>query len=124
MQVSHAWLQGETTLAGCLTDANIVCQTVQVISHCAESLSTATHLAVIRALLTIATSEHFVAHGEALVQCVKVVFNLAIATEDRTVALTAQNALLQARLLLPDNNCHGARVRCSVPCCCAFMRRL
>jgi hypothetical protein len=53
------------------------------------------HLAVIQALLTIATSEYFVPHGETLVQCLKVVFNLAIATEDEMVTLTAQNALLQ-----------------------------
>lgn len=53
------------------------------------------HLAVIQSLLTIATSEHFVPHGETLVQCLKVVFNLAIATDDEMVTLTAQNALLQ-----------------------------
>ena len=78
-----------------------------IVTRCADSNNTATHLAAIRAILTIVTSEHFVAHGEALVDCLKLAFNLAIATEDRMVGMTAQNALLQVR---PK---HGTQIRSS-----------
>ena len=77
-----------------------MCKAVHVVTTCADSTQKSVHLAVIQALLTIATSEHLVPHGETLVQCLKVVFNLAIATEDELVTLTAQNALLQVRSLL------------------------
>lgn len=101
VQVAYAWLQGETTSAGSLKDVqNSVCRAVHVVTTCADSTQKSVHLAVIQALLTIATSEHFVPHGATLVQCLKVVFNLAIATEDELVTLTAQNALLQVRCLL------------------------
>jgi hypothetical protein len=50
---------------------------------------------VLRLLLTITTSEHFVPHGDALVQCIKTVFNLAIASDDAVIKRTACNALLQ-----------------------------
>jgi hypothetical protein len=73
----------------------VVVTSIKLVTRCSDSINIATQLAVLRALLTIATSEHFVAHGQALVHCMKIVFNLAIATEDRTVGLTAQNALLQ-----------------------------
>lgn len=68
-------------------------------------MQTSVHLAVIQALLTIATSEYFVPHGDTLVQCLKVVFNLAIATDDELVTLTAQNALLQVRCPLQTTTC-------------------
>lgn len=82
---------------------------IAVVTKCSDSLASTTQLAVVRALLTVATSEHFVAHGEALVQCMRIVFNLAIATEDRTIGLTAQNALLQVCSHLIPSLC-GATV--------------
>jgi hypothetical protein len=95
MQVSHAWLQGETSLEGAISEKNLVVRIIRIISRCSDSVDSAIHLSVIRAVLTIATSEHFVAHGEALVDCLKLLFNMAIATDDRMVGMTAQNALLQ-----------------------------
>ena len=41
------------------------------ITKCGENSSEAVQLAVIRALLTITTAEHFVAHGESLMQAVR-----------------------------------------------------
>lgn len=58
-------------------------------------MSRSVHLSVVRLLLTITTSEHFIAHGDALVQCIKTVFNLAIASDDAVIKRTACNALLQ-----------------------------
>ena len=80
-----------------MADKNMVTRCLKIIARCSDSVNSAVHLSVIRAVLTIATSEHFVAHGEALVECLKLVFNMAIATEDRVVAMAAQNALLQVR---------------------------
>ncbi len=46
-------------------------QVVTSITKCGENSSEAVQLAVIRALLTITTAEHFVAHGESLMQAVR-----------------------------------------------------
>jgi hypothetical protein len=100
-QVAHAWLQDETSSAGSPKEDNLVCKAIRVVSTCADSLQKSVHLGIIQALLTIATSEHFVPHGEALVQCLKLVFNMAIATDDDLTSLTAQNALLQVHAALP-----------------------
>lgn len=97
LQVAHAWIQGQTSLDGAAQEDNTVSTTLAIVARCAESIQPATHLAVIRALLTIVSAEHFVPHGEALVECIKIIVNLAIGTDDRTVGLTAQNALLQVR---------------------------
>lgn len=92
-----------------------MCKAVNIVTTCGDSMQKSVHLAVIQALLTIATSEHFVPHGETLVQCLKVVFNLAIATDDELVTLTAQNALLQVcSSLLTPTYVHVYR-ECSVP---------
>ena len=98
VQVAHAWLQGETSVRGTLTDDNIVTVVSKLVVKCADSLSSSVHLSVIRALLTIATSEHFVPHGECLVYCLRTVFNLAIASESPDIKRTACNALLQVCL--------------------------
>jgi hypothetical protein len=95
MQVAHAWLQGETSVRGLLTEHNTVTQAVAAAVCCADSMSRSVHLSVVRLLLTITTSEHFVPHGDALVQCIKTVFNLAIASDDAVIKRTACNALLQ-----------------------------
>lgn len=80
---------------GSMSEANLVCQAIHAISVCADSMSSHVHLGVIQALLTVAMSEFFIVHGEALVQCLKIIFNLAIATDDKMISLTAHNALLQ-----------------------------
>ena len=43
-------------------------QVVQLVSKCGEQSGEAIQLAVLRALLTIATAEHFVVHGDCLMQ--------------------------------------------------------
>lgn len=78
-----------------MTEDNLVCQAIRAITDCADSMNSQVHLGVIQALLTIAMSELFVVHGEALVQCLKIIFNLAIATDEKMISLTAHNALLQ-----------------------------
>ena len=43
-------------------------QVVQLVSKCGEQMGEGVQLAVLRALLTIGTAEHFVAHGDCLIQ--------------------------------------------------------
>eukprot|EP00892_Ulva_mutabilis_P008052 jgi/Ulvmu1/5619/UM023_0158.1 len=93
--VAYAWLHGETSSCGAIAEDNLVTQAIRAVSVCADSMSSQVHLVVIQALLTIAMSEFFIVHGEALVQCLKIIFNLAIATDDKMISLTAHNALLQ-----------------------------
>ena len=70
-------------------------QVVALVSKCGESHSEAVQLAVIRALLTITTAEHFVVHGDSLMQAVRTVFNVAIGSESVEIQRTARSALLQ-----------------------------
>ncbi|KAL0043362.1 hypothetical protein WJX79_002614 [Trebouxia sp. C0005] len=93
--VAHAYLQAESTPAGRLDDNNTVSQVVALVSKCGESHSEAVQLAVIRALLTITTAEHFVVHGDSLMQAVRTVFNVAIGSESVEIQRTARSALLQ-----------------------------
>ncbi|DBA73285.1 hypothetical protein WJX77_003623 [Trebouxia sp. C0004] len=93
--VAHAYLQAESTPAGRLDDNTTVSQVVSLVSKCGESHSEAVQLAVIRALLTITTAEHFVVHGDSLMQAVRTVFNVAIGSESVEIQRTARSALLQ-----------------------------
>lgn len=93
--VAHAYLQAESTPAGRLDDNTTVSQVVALVSKCGESHSEAVQLAVIRALLTITTAEHFVVHGDSLMQAVRTVFNVAIGSESVEIQRTARSALLQ-----------------------------
>jgi len=45
-----------------------VAQVVVLASRCGEAGSDAVQLAVVRALLTVVTAEHFVVHGDCLMQ--------------------------------------------------------
>lgn len=45
-------------------------QVVQLVSRCGEQSGEPIQLAVLRALLTIATAEHFIVHGDCLMQVV------------------------------------------------------
>lgn len=97
--MAYAWLHGETSSAGALAEDNLVCRAIRAVSVCADSMNGQVHLVVIQALLTVAMSEFFIVHGEALVHCLKIIFNLAIATDEKMISLTAHNALLQVCLL-------------------------
>lgn len=66
-----------------------------LVSKCGESHSEAVQLAVIRALLTITTAEHFIVHGDSLLQAVRTVFNVAIGSDSTEIQRTARSALLQ-----------------------------
>lgn len=71
-------------------------QVVELVSKAAtESNSEAVHLAVIRALLTITTAEHFIVHGDSLMQAVRCVFNIALGSSSADIQRTARSALLQ-----------------------------
>jgi hypothetical protein len=49
--------------------AGVACaQVVGIVARCGETTSADVQLAVVRALLTITTAEHFRAHGDCLVQ--------------------------------------------------------
>ena len=69
---------------------------VELVSKAAtESNSEAVHLAVIRALLTITTAEHFIVHGDSLMQAVRCVFNIALGSSSADIQRTSRSALLQ-----------------------------
>jgi hypothetical protein len=64
-------------------------------ARCGESNSAPIQLAVVKALLTFVTAEHFLVHGDSLMQAVRTVFNLAIGAGGPDIQSTAQSALLQ-----------------------------
>ena len=66
-----------------------------MVVKCGEAPGEALQLAVIRALLTFSTAEHFLAHGDCLMAAVRTVFNLALGSEAEIIKRTACNALLQ-----------------------------
>lgn len=71
-----------------------------MVIKCGETNNEALQLAVVRALLTFTTAEHFIAHGECLLAAVRAVFNLALGSENPVNKRTACNALLQVRAAL------------------------
>jgi brefeldin A-inhibited guanine nucleotide-exchange protein len=102
--VAHAWLHGESgagggmdllSAHGSIDGDDTVAQVVKMVIKCGETSNEALQLAVVRALLTFTTAEHFVAHGECLLAAVRAVFNLALSSEDAVNKRTACNALLQ-----------------------------
>mmetsp|Transcript_13201 Transcript_13201/g.37209 ORF Transcript_13201/g.37209 Transcript_13201/m.37209 type:complete len:2067 (+) Transcript_13201:204-6404(+) len=93
--VGHAYLQGESSPAGKLDDPNLVSQTLAVVAKCGEKSTPGVQLAVLRALLTLTTAEHFILHGDCLLQAVRTVFNLTIGSENLDIQRTAKNSLLQ-----------------------------
>lgn len=102
--VAHAWLHGESTPSGTmdmlsahgsLDDDDTVANVIKMVMKCGETTNEALQLAVVRALLTFTTAEHFIAHGECLLAAVRAVFNLALGSENPINKRTACNALLQ-----------------------------
>ncbi|KAK9904753.1 hypothetical protein WJX75_001787 [Coccomyxa subellipsoidea] len=93
--VAHAYLHAESSPAGRLDDGSIVAQVVLLISKCSESNGESVQLGVVRALLTVTTAEHFVLHGDCLMQAVRSVFNIAIGADSADLQRTARSALLQ-----------------------------
>jgi hypothetical protein len=102
--VAHAWLHGESaasgaidilTAHGSLDDDDTVANVIKMVIKCGESNNEALQLAVVRALLTFTTAEHFIAHGECLLAAVRAVFNLALDSENPVNKRTACNALFQ-----------------------------
>ena len=86
-------------------------------SRCGESHSEGVQLAVIRALLTITTAEHFVVHGDSLLQAVRTVFNVAIGSDSADIQQTARSALLQMLNTVVKRVTTYHLVRC----CCVFV---
>ncbi|CAD7697716.1 unnamed protein product [Ostreobium quekettii] len=93
--VAYAWVQGESSPTGHMDDGTLVTEIVAMVIKCSELPSEQVYLAVVRALLTFATAEHFVAHGQCLLLVVRTVFNLAVGVEDANLKRTSCNALLQ-----------------------------
>jgi hypothetical protein len=99
------WLQGESSPGGSMDllgfDGNaidgddIVAQVIKMVIKCGETSNEAQQLAVVRALLTFTTAEHFIPHGECLLAAVRTVFNLALSSDAVVNRRTASNALLQ-----------------------------
>jgi hypothetical protein len=102
--VAHAWLHGESTPSGSMDmlsahgsvdGDDTVAQAIKIVIKCGETTNEGLQLAVVRALLTFTTAEHFVAHGECLLAAVRAVFNLALGSDNQVNKRTACNALLQ-----------------------------
>ena len=91
-------VQGESASAGQNDSNDVVARVIHTVIRCGESAQESMQLAVVRALLTFTTAEHFIAHGECLLAAVRMVFNLALAPEDELIKRTANNALLQVRV--------------------------
>lgn len=70
-------------------------QVIIAVAKAGESNNDSVQLAVIKTLLTVTTAEHFLVHGDALVQAVRTVFNVAIGSDSADIQRTARNALLQ-----------------------------
>lgn len=59
------------------------------------SSTTSVQLSVVKTLLTLATAEHFLCHGDTLMQAVRTVFNIAVGGASEEIKSTAKSALLQ-----------------------------
>lgn len=70
-------------------------QVVGLVAKCAEAPNSVIQLAVLRALLTVTTAEHFIVHGDTLMQAVRTAFNIAIGSDSVDIQRTARNALIQ-----------------------------
>jgi hypothetical protein len=96
-----------------------------MVIKCGETNNEALQLAVVRALLTFTTAEHFIAHGECLLAAVRAMFNLALGSENPVNKRTACNALLQVRgaaltaVLYCCFQCISASIL--LPTCCAHV---
>ena len=94
--IAYAYLQGETRPSGRMDDVdNIVTQVSVMIVRCAEKSSAAVQLSMVKALLTLTTAEHFLAHGDCLMASVRAVFNVALSGSTEQLKATARSALLQ-----------------------------
>lgn len=94
--IAYAYLQGETRASGRLDDVeNVVTQVVMMTVRCVQKSSPGVQLSVVKALLTLATAEHFLAHGDCLMMAVRAVFNVAVSGSTEQLKSTARSALLQ-----------------------------
>ena len=94
--VAYAYLQGETRPSGRLDDpSSLVTQVVIMTARAGSSTNAAVQLAVIKTLLTLGTAEHFLCHGDTLMQAVRTVFNIAVGASGEDIKNTARSALLQ-----------------------------
>ena len=66
--MAHAYLKSESSPAGHLNDGTAVAAVVAIVARCGESSGETVQLAVLRALLTLTTADHFVLHGDCLMQ--------------------------------------------------------
>jgi len=97
--VSHAYVQSESSPGGGLDDGTPVAALVSAAAAAAAAASAAgdarLQLSALRALLTAATADHFVPHGDALLACVRPAFALGVAGAGPDVRAAARGALLQ-----------------------------
>lgn len=92
-----------------MDDGTLVTEIVGMVVKSVQLNNASIYLSVIRALLTFATADHFIAHGHCLLHMVmsfliikraiwkkvRTVFNLAVSSDDNNLKRTACNALLQ-----------------------------
>ena len=74
---------------------NIVDRVVESVCGCGSSTSEDVQLAVLKALLTLSTSETFVVAGDRLLQAFKMMFNLAVGSNFERIRTTASASLQQ-----------------------------
>lgn len=94
--VAYAYLQGETRPSGRLDDTtSLVTSVVGMTVKAGASTTASVQLSVVKTLLTLATAEHFMCHGDTLMQAVRTVFNIAVGGAAEDIKSTAKSALLQ-----------------------------
>ncbi len=94
--VAYAYLQGETRPSGRLDDTtSLVTSVVAMTVKAGASTTASVQLSVVKTLLTLATAEHFMCHGDTLMQAVRTVFNIAVGGAADDIKSTAKSALLQ-----------------------------
>lgn len=94
--VAYAYIQGESGASGRMDDpTSTVARALRMTVRRGDVAFPAIQLQVIKTLLTFATAEHFIAHGDCLMAAIRTVFNLSIGAESRDMQNTARSALLQ-----------------------------
>ncbi|KAL4515001.1 hypothetical protein Ndes2526B_g03682 [Nannochloris sp. 'desiccata'] len=94
--VAYAYLQGETRPSGRLDDTtSLVTSVVGMTVKAGASTTASVQLSVVKTLLTLATAEHFMCHGDTLMQAARTVFNIAVGGAAEDIKSTAKSALLQ-----------------------------
>ena len=96
LQVSHAYIQGESSPSGALDDGTVVARVVAAAASASArpGAPPAIALGALQTLLAACTADHFVPHGDTLMAAVRAQFAAALGGPDPARG-AARGALLQ-----------------------------